>query len=313
MGNYADIRIGKLNKAALVAVALFLFASSFFLLGGEPWAAGYINLSERGSILLGLLSFVVLLFSTYIVSAPMLPRPSERTTALLFAAAIHFINPNALYFSPIYPTSIALLWAHYCLLNRQLFTGFFLIAVASMFYPPIIWTTPFAALLLLAGEQDALRSIIKFLGGLLVPFILLLSVQYLLDRDVMGYLSRFLSRITTISITLTSKDLAYLFMLLCLTVVVANAMFTLLNNFKTKGIADAYFLKTECIYVFLTFALFLLFGSNETMPLSVLVGCPAGILLSRYFSDFGNKLLARVEIVLLLVALVVARLGYFIV
>ena len=252
---------------------------------------------------MGLLSFVVLLFSTYIVSAPMLPRPSERTTALLFAAAIHFINPNALYFSPIYPTSIALLWAHYSLLNRQLFTGFFL----------IIWTTPFAALLLLAGEQDALRSIIKFLGGLLVPFILLLSVQYLLDRDAMDYLSHFLSRITTISITLASKDLVYLFMLLCLTVVVANAMFTLLNNFKTKGIADAYFLKTECIYVLLTFALFLLFGSNETMPLSVLVGCPAGILLSRYFSDFGNKLLARVEIVLLLVALVVARLGYFIV
>ena len=40
MGNYADIGIGRLNKAALIAVALFLFASSFFLLGGEPWAVG---------------------------------------------------------------------------------------------------------------------------------------------------------------------------------------------------------------------------------------------------------------------------------
>ncbi len=313
MGNYADIGIGRLNKAALIAVALFLFVSSFFLLGGEPWAAGYINLSERGSILLGLFSFVLLLFSTYVVSAPMLPQPSERATALLFVAAIHFINPNALYFSPIYPASIALLWAHYCLLNRQLFTGFFLIAVASMFYPPIIWTTPFAALLLLAGEQDALRSIIKFLGGLLVPFILLLSVQYLLDRDVVDYLSHFLSRITTISITLASKDLVYLFMLLCLTVVAVHAILILFVSIKTKGIADAYLIKTECIYVILTFLLFLFFGSKESLPLSVLVGCPLGILLSKYFFDFGNKPLARVEILLLLVALVVARLGYFIV
>lgn len=303
--------LGRYNRIALYLVAAFLLASSFFIRFSP---ASFFGLNTAYTMPLGILLCLVLLITVYITSEPVLPSYRDRITAVIMSAALLFACPGALSVSFIHIAAIALLWAQFCMLKEQYFTAFFLMAISSMFFPPVVWIALLVIILMLAsGLTDTLRNLIKFTGGFAVPYILLLGVAFVLGYDIVSALSDIYSAMTTVYYDFFSLDIPMLFLLLCIIIMLLHAIILFSSKMKEYGIAEAYALKIQIINVVVCVAEVILFSSTSEHPVALLACCPSAILLARYFSQYGAKSFLRIEIVILLCALVISRLGNFIV
>lgn len=308
--------LGYYNRMALYFVAAFLFLSSFFL----PDALALIrekSLPSIALILLGILADAFLLFSVYITAEPVVPRHQDRITAMLLSAAMLFACPGSLVFSEIHIAAIALLWAQFCLLKEEYFAAFFLMGISSMFFPPVLWVALLVIIMmLLAGLTDKIRNILKFLGGLLVPYLLYFGVLFLMDGNILPVMAASISiweRMTFITLDFFSLGIPMLFLVLCLGIMCIHAALLFMSKMNEYGIAESYALKVQIINVAVSAALFILFSAPQVHSVAILACCPVAVLLSRYFSQYGQSRFLRIEIVILLCALVISRLGNFIV
>ena len=308
--------LGYNNRMALYFVAAFLFVSSAFL-PDEMALLKERSLASVAMILLGLLADAFLLFSVYITAEPVVPRHKDRLTAMLLSAAMLFACPGALVFSEIHIAAIALLWAQFCLLKEEYFMAFFLMGISSMFFPPVLWVALLViVLMLLAGLTDKVRNILKFLGGLLVPYLLYFGFLFVRDGNLLPVVAAGLSvwaKMTSITLEFFSLGIPKLFLVFCLLVMCLHATLLFMSKMSEYGIAESYALKVQIINVAVSAAIFILFSSAEVHSVAILACCPVAVLLSRYFSQYGSSPFLRVEIVILLCALVVSRLGNFIV
>ena len=318
---------GSFFRWALYTVALFLAVSAFFVSEPQPvteWVpvfSDYLDISALYSgplgIFLGLALAALLLFSTYLISSTVEPQRWIKVSSLALCAAILFVNHTVISFSAVYISAIALLWAHFSLLQRQYFTCFFFMAVSAMFFAPTIWLFPLVLLLLLllllVDEGDAVRSLLKCLGGFAVPFILLLGIRFLIFGEIYPFIKRMWQDMTYISTSNFSWGLPEIFLIVVIAVVLAHAIIKLYLNSKRYGIAEAYAVNTQCIYAVVSALLFFLYAGINSSPVSILMAAPAGILLAKFFGLYGKNAWLRVEMILLLCALVLARLAIFIV
>ena len=118
---------------------------------------------------------------------------------------------------------------------------------------------------------------------------------------------------TTVYYDIFSLDIPMLFLVTCLVFILVHAIILFSGKMREYGIAEAYALKMQIINVVVCVAEVFLFASTSDHPVALLACCPSGILLARYFSQYGAKSFLRIEIVVLLCALVISRLGNFIV
>ena len=306
--------IGRYNRIALYLVTVFLLVTSFFI---KFSPASFFALEKEWpsvTMFIGIVLCIVLLITVYIISEPVIPSYRDRITAVVLSAALLFACPGALSVSFIHIAAIALLWAQFCLLSEQYFTAFFLMAVSSMFFPPVVWIALLVIILMLAsGLSDIVRNSIKFIGGFIVPYILFMGMAYLIGYDIQKALERIYSAMTTVYYDFFSLDIPMLFLLLCLIVMLLHSIILFSGKMREYGIAEAYALKIQIINVVVCVAEVILFSSTSEHPVALLACCPSGILLASYFSRYGAKSFLRIEIVILLCALVISRLGNFIV
>ena len=316
---------GTVFRVALYAVALFLAITAFFVPEPQPvieWVpifSDYLDITHLYSgslgIFLGIVLAAVLLFSTYLISSVVESSRWIKFSSMALCAAILFVNHTAVSFSAVYVSAITLLWAHFSLLQRQYFTCFFFMAISAMFFAPTVWLFPLVLLLLLllVDEGDPVRSLLKCLGGFAVPFILLLGIRFLIFGEIYPFIKRMVQDMTYISTSNFSWGISEIFLIVTIAVVLAHAIILLYSNSKRYGIAEAYAVNTQCIYAVVSALLFFLYAGINSSPVSILMAAPAGILLAKFFGQYGNKAWLRVEMVLLLCALVLARLAIFIV
>ncbi|MGM9774055.1 MAG: hypothetical protein ACI3Y2_02475 [Candidatus Egerieousia sp.] len=316
--------IGNLRTFGLLLAALFIFVSGFFVSAGSysggwvPILSGYCDIEAVTSytgwgIALGLLCATLLFVSVYIVSYPVLNTERERIVAVLLSSSIIFTDPRAVCFNSIYLAALCLVWVQfYVLRGEQYYIGFFLVSLASLFFAPVIWVIPIALLLVFTDMQDGLRKLLKAIGGMLTPYILFLSFRYMCFDDVGEFLHAFYGEMTKFSFGLFANHLSYIFLVLCTIIIVLRAMTQIVSGLRRTGIAEAHADKLQCINVLLNCTLFLMFCGAAGTPLSPLIGAPLAILLSKHFSAQANSAAAKIEWIILLCALVVARLGYFI-
>ena len=317
--------IGSVSRVALYVVALFLALSAFFVPENEPvteWVpifSDYLDISALYSgplgIILGLVLAALLLFSTYLISSTVEPQRWIKVSSLALCAAILFVNHTVISFSAVYVSAIVLLWAHFSLLQRQYFTCFFLMAVSAIFFAPTVWLLPLVLLLflLVANEGDVIRNLLKCLGGFAVPFILLLGVRFLIFGEIYPFIRKMWQDMTYISTSNFSWGIPEIFLIAVISIVLAHAIILLYLNSKRYGIAEAYAVNTQCIYAVVSALLFFLYAGINSSPVSILMAAPAGILLAKFFGQYGRSPWLRVEMILLLCALVLARLAIFIV
>ena len=303
--------LGHYNRVALVLASVFLLVTSFFLK-----ESNFMDMGNTGflSLAAGLAMDILLLVSVYITSEPLVPHHQDRLVAVTLSAAVLFACPGAVVASVIHPASIALLWAQFCLLKEEYFIAFFLMGISAMFFPPVLWIAALVVILMLAaGLSDPLRNLLKFLGGLLVPYMLTLGAAYVAGFDVTGWIAEFWSKMTTISTGFLSLEIPILFLVVCITFMCIHASVLFLGRMSECGIAESYALKVQIINVVVSAAVFFLFASSSGAPVALLACCPVAVLLARYFAGYGRSSFLRIEIVILLCALVISRLGNFIV
>lgn len=311
-GNLKEfVVMGRYNRLALYAVTVFLLVTSFFI---KISPASFFSLDKTWTMPLGIVFCIVLLVTVYMISEPVIPSYKDRLTAVFMSAALIFACPGSLSASFIHIAAIALLWAQFCLLSEQYFTAFFLMALSSMFFPPVVWIAILVIILMLAsGLSDTLRNLLKFTGGFLVPYILLFSAAFLAGYDLRVALEDIFASMTTVYYDFFSLDIPMLFLVACLVFILIHAIVLIGGKMREFGIAEAYALKIQIINVIVCVAEVILFASTSEHPVALLACCPSGILLARYFSQFGARSFLRIEIVVLLCALVISRLGNFIV
>ncbi|MBP5390746.1 MAG: hypothetical protein J6Y40_01525 [Bacteroidales bacterium] len=311
-GNLKEyVVMGRYNKIALYAVTVFLLVTSFFI---KFSPASFFSLERTWTMPLGIVFCIVLLITVYIVCQPVIPSYKDRLTAVVMSAALLFACPGSLSASFIHIAAIALLWAQFCLFSEQYFTAFFLMAISSMFFPPVVWIALLVIIIMLAsGLTDTVRNLLKFIGGFIVPYILLFSAAFIIGYDIESAIRDIFSAMTTVYYDFFSLNIPMMFLVACLIFMLVHAIILFSGKMREYGIAEAYALKIQIINVVVCVAEVILFASTSEHPVALLACCPSGILLARYFSQYGARSFLRVEIVVLLCALVISRLGNFIV
>ena len=222
-GNLKEyVVMGRYNKIALYAVTVFLLVTSFFI---KFSPASFFSLERTWTMPLGIVFCIVLLITVYIVCQPVIPSYKDRLTAVVMSAALLFACPGSLSASFIHIAAIALLWAQFCLFSEQYFTAFFLMAISSMFFPPVVWIALLVIIIMLAsGLTDTVRNLLKFIGGFIVPYILLFSAAFIIGYDIESAIRDIFSAMTTVYYDFFSLNIPMMFLVACLIFMLVHAI-----------------------------------------------------------------------------------------
>ena len=311
-------------KIALLAVVAFQIITCFLIpaeferpgewvpLFSGFWDMEIIMTAGLNSIICGIISIALLLLSVYMLNDRLFSNISTSFTALTFAATLIFCNPRAIYFSSIYPAAICMVWALYCMSISQSFSAFFLLSLAAQFYAPTIWCIPAIMIVMLIESPEPLKSFLKSIGGTLVPIIYVLSFRYLEFNDVGVFCSQYMEQVITIKFAFFSKHLTDLFMILCLIIASLHAVIKTLSEQGHNNIAEAKGLRLVMISAIFAAILYFLFAGSFNGPISIIVAPLLAVLLSYFYTNGHQLPSVRIEMILVICAFVVARLGFFV-
>lgn len=307
-------------------VLIFLVGTAFYLFPAEtisldsPLTRGWLDLDTDtvyGHMLLaglGAVSIVSLVVSVYYTSMRHLMHSSDSGNLLIIFLLLLFSNPSAIFFSPVCLSAICLIWAQEVLLAEKKFLGSMLISLSSLFYAPLVWLIPLSFLFLIFVSTDFLKNLIIVLSGLLLPLLYIGVFRFLLFDDATYYIEDFYNIATNISLSLRSVEFPQLFEIICFVIialVTVSYLLKVLNRLKIS-LRDA--IKSRILFLLALSAIFFLFSSATSQPLVVLIAAPLAFLYSYRFANLENtgRKSRYIEVVLILSALVITRLSYFV-
>ncbi len=296
----------------MVSVALLVPGISEQSYGWIPLLGGldYGNFLNNGavSILLGIATVGAALFSLYFIL--------RRTSAVNYASTVVILllllasNPSFLHFNTVYVLLLSLVWVQYCIIEREIFISFLILSAASLFYAPALWLAPFSLLLIpLSGTPDSFKSLVKAFAGFLVPHIYMVAFRWMRYDDAQVYLLQYWDCITDFHFLEHQLVLPRLFMAIYLFYLLVRASAYSLRSSASKLVQGI--LKMQILSVSISLPLFICFDC-EASPLFPIIAFPAALLITYYFTNFGNNKRIGAELVLMLLAIIINSLSYFI-
>lgn len=307
-------------------VLIFLIGSAFYLFPVEsvsldsPLTRGWLDLdmdTAFGHLLsvgLGVVSVVLLVVSLFYTSMRHLVHSSDSGILLIIFLLLLFSNPSTIFLSPVYLSAVCLIWAQEVLLVDKKFLGAMLISLSSLFYAPLVWMIPLSFLFLIAVSTDFLKNLIIVLGGLLLPLLYMGIFRFLLFDDALYYIEDFYRISTNISLSLSSIGFPQLFEIICFTIIAVITVLYLLKVLNRLKISTRDAITSRILFLLPLSVIFFLFSSGTSQPLVVLIAGPLAFLYSYRFVNLesSSRRSRYVEVVLILCALVIARLSYFV-
>ncbi len=301
----------------------WLFITSFFVPFRDkadewmPLLSGFVDpeLFFGNRLLLvagGILSVCLLLLPVYFINSKSPGKSFRMYYTMTFCLLIILSNPMSVYFSTIYPAAILIAWGQYCFIVKQRFTAFFLLAFASLFYAPLIWVIPLVLIISLAGAPDVPRKFAKSLAGILLPYIYIFSFRYIYFDDIEEFVKQYFNEIIRIDIPVYSLSFTVIFMFICFFIMALHAVLNIFGRLGRQNIFTGRILKIELLAAFLCSGVFFLFWGEKSLPLCVILAPPLSLLLSNFFSRNKTGRSAKIELVLLMAAVAVARIAYFV-
>lgn len=276
------------------------------LLGGLDYGT-FLN-NGAVSILLGIATVGAALFSLYFIL--------RRTSAVNYASTVVILllllasNPSFLHFNTVYVLLLSLVWVQYCIIEREIFISFLILSAASLFYAPALWLAPFSLLLIpLSGTPDSFKSLVKAFAGFLVPHIYMVAFRWMRYDDAQVYLLQYWDCITDFHFLEHQLVLPRLFMAIYLFYLLVRASAYSLRSSASKLVQGI--LKMQILSVSISLPLFICFDC-EASPLFPIIAFPAALLITYYFTNFGNTKRIGAELVLMLLAIIINSLSYFI-
>lgn len=296
----------------LAAVALLVPDNTAQSNGWIPLLGGldYDNIMNNGavSMLLGVATVGAALFSLYFI----LRRSSavNYTSTVVILLLLLASNPSFLHFNTVYVLLLSLVWVQYCVIEREIFTSFLILSAASLFYAPALWLAPFFLLLIpLSGTPDSLKSLVKAFAGFLLPHIYMVVFRWMRYDDAEIYLLQYWDCITDFHFMEHQLILPWLFMAVYLFYLLVRASAYALRSSASKLVQGI--LKMQILSVSISLPLYICFDC-ETSPLFPIIAFPSALLITYYFSNFGNIKRVGAELVLLLLAIIINSLSHFI-
>ncbi len=228
-------------------------------------------------------------------------------TMLLFAAML-VSNINSLRFSTVYPSLLCIAWMQFCLLNRQIFAGFMLLGLGSLFYAPLAWLFILALLFMMRYSiDDFLRTVVKSLCGFLLPHIYLLAFRWISYNDALVYLYHYAQEIIDVSLPFHLLHITDYFLIIVLAYLLLRSIIFFYS--KTPDGLPAYIVKTEILTIVAFLALVLCFYDNSQTPLLNMFALPASIILGYYYKNCKFKGRVKAEFIFLGTAIIISLIG----
>ena len=307
-------------------VLTFLVGTAFYLFPIEavsidaPLTRGLLDLDADTTLShlffvgLGTVSLILLILSVYYTSMRHLVHSSDSGTLLIILLLLIFSNPLAIFFSPVYPAAICLIWAQEVLLAEKRFLGSMLISLSSLFYAPLIWLIPLSFLFLVFVSTDFFKNLIIVLSGLMLPLLYIGVFRFLLFDDATYYIEDFYNTATDISLSLRYIGFPQLFEIICFAIIAIVTVIYLLRVLNRLKIAVRDAITSRMLFLLALSAVFFIFSSSTSQPLVILLAAPLAFLYSYRFANLENtgRKSRYIEVILILSALVITRLSYFV-
>lgn len=297
--------------AAMAAVALFAPVRSVTdswipLMSGLEM--GFLSDNGTVSILLGTGLIGAVLFSLFFLlrrSAAM-KYPAVAVIFLLLLSSI----PTFLQFNAVYVMLLLLVWTHFCIVEKQIFTAFMLLSLASLFYAPAIWLAPLSLIFIpLSGAPDSLKSFVKALAGFLLPHVYMLVFRWMTFDDAGIYLIKFWECMKDITLFDREFELPSLFMFIYLAYLVCRASIFALRSSTSKLVQAI--LKMQILSLAMLLPFFVCFD-RDVLPLFPVMAYPSAVLVAFYLSNYTNTKRSRAEMGLLLLSVIINSLSIFV-
>lgn len=303
--NITSSKAGIYKPLAVFLVSIFLLLSSF--------AVKEVSIV---STICALSCSIVLLFSLSIVSSAYIAKPYEKLLMILFVALFLYASPHSIIYHPIYIASILSIWTHFFLIRNKVFIAFLLLTIASLIFPPLVWSLPILIVSqLIQPDRELLKVLIKEIGGILLPVIFLFSYLYICDMpkdEIVSLIDKFKMSLFDISHPLRTSKISYFFFLIIIVIVSIRAIYILNKQAHRSSNEVVYIYYNQIIYLVLIFLLFVFFSGNSSYPVSILIAPPLGIILAHFFFLRISYRETTIELSLILITLIVVRLSYFI-
>ena len=297
--------------AVLTLVALFMPVKSIgngwipIMSGLETW-----EILQNGavSILLGIGMIGTVLFSLYFLL--------RRTSSINFQAVVVVFlllvsaTPAFLHFSTIQILLLLLVWMHYCVVEKQIFTAFMLLSLASLFYAPSIWLIPLSlSFIPFSGTPDSLKSFVKALAGFLLPHIYMLVFRWISFDDAGVYFLGYWDSITDFHFMERKLLLPGLFLSGYLIYIISRASIFAVRSSTSKLVQGI--LKMQILSLALSLPFFICFDRDGS-SLFPIIAYPAAVLIAFYFNNSSNIKRSSAELVLLLLAIIINCVSHYI-
>ncbi len=271
-----------------------------------PLVSGFDNAGLLDNIFLsvgfGIVSIVAILVAVYFIITRTNTIPIV-TTFIIFLALL-LPNLNSLRFSSIYPAVLCIVWMQFCFFNIQVFTGFLLLSLGSLFYAPLIWLFPFALFGVINGSVDTpLRTAVKAIGGFMVPHIYLLVFRWIAYDDATVYLQHFVNEITEIGMPFHLLHITDYFLLCVLAYMFIRAIILFYSN--TPDGFPSYILKAEFATLILLLALVICFCNRAETHLLNLCVFPISIILAYYYKNCKKRGRVKTEFAFLAISILI--------
>ena len=276
---------------------------------GEVWLSG-------GSLLLkgviGVIFIIAIVLSLMAINTKSVNNVFNPSITSIFFLLVVLLDPSAVYFSPLHVAVLLFVWGQYCFITDRKFMSMFLLSLAALMWPPLLWALPLVLVISIFGAADIPRVTVKSLGGLIIPFLYVLCYRFMVTGDVSHFIEGYLDTAMQFSTSFKSVEISSLFMVGCLVWISLHAISYMFARLYNNSIITEHILKMEFMCLVLGAAVFVLFWGSGSEPVNMVVALPMAMIFSHYFTANINTAAARIELVLLCCAMLVSRLSYFI-
>lgn len=229
-----------------------------------------------------------------------------------FFLLLTLVNPSSVYFSGVHIALLLFVWGQYCYVINQKFTAMFLLSAASMFFAPFVWISPIIMAVSLFGAPDLARTAVKSLGGILLPPLYLMVFRYMAFDDAAVFADKFIEQATLFSPPFYNLNGSTIFLILVLAVVLFYAVTYMFRKMYSVSIFVSRILKMEFLSLILGVFALVLWSGDEALPINMAVALPAALLFSNYFTRNISKKGTKIQLILILCAVAISRLSYFV-
>ncbi len=276
-----------------------------------------VTLSSSTSYLLSVTVLLIIAFSIYYTNERLFSCGRSSLSLALFYLIISLSGPGSIYFSGAMIAALLLVWSLYFSVltkkgDTQLFLSLFLISTASLFDFHIIFLVPVIFFYSLTTSSFAVKSVFIALVSASIPYLIILSIRYLLFGDVGEFLSEIFKELININLPLLKiETVAEALVLLSVATLAYRSSFEILKIINRYKVVKSIGLLRYMVILAVLLIITMLYKDFRN-PFTVIISVPISFIIMEYLSLKTESNSKRVKFLIMLILLVLIRISHFI-